>query len=62
MIISVDTARRQAAEYALSLQDEVAHLLVHGILHLLGYDHEDPEDAAQMRQREDAILGSAHHH
>lgn len=62
VIISVDTARRQAAEYAVSVQDEVAHLLVHGVLHLLGYDHENAEDAAQMRQREDAILGLTHHH
>jgi probable rRNA maturation factor len=63
VIISVDTARRQSAEYDVPLQDEVAHLLVHGVLHLLGYDHEDPSDDAQMRSREDAILGAhAHHH
>jgi len=62
VVISVDTARRQAADHGLSLQDEAAHLLVHGILHLLGYDHEAPDDAAAMRGREDAILGVAHHH
>jgi probable rRNA maturation factor len=62
VIISLDTARRQAQEFSLSLQDEVAHLLVHGILHLLGYDHEDPGEAEIMRAREDAILGMAHHH
>ncbi len=62
VIISLDTARRQAAEYGLALQDEVSHLLVHGVLHLLGYDHEQPEDARIMRAREDAILGEAHHH
>jgi probable rRNA maturation factor len=62
VVISIDTARRQAAEYTLSLQDEIAHLLVHGILHLLGYDHEDPDEAANMRRHEDAILGEAHHH
>ncbi len=62
IIISIDTARRQAAEYAVTLQDEVAHLLVHGILHLLGYDHEVPDEADIMRAHEDAILGTAHHH
>ena len=63
VIISVDTARRQAAEFGVPLQDEVAHLLVHGVLHLLGYDHEAPDDERVMRLREDAVLGdSAHHH
>jgi probable rRNA maturation factor len=62
VIISLDTARRQAAEYGLALQDEVSHLLVHGVLHLLGYGHEQPEDAQIMRTHEDAILGEAHHH
>jgi probable rRNA maturation factor len=62
VIISLDTARRQATEYGLALSDELAHLLVHGILHLLGYDHERARDAKAMRAREDAILGEAHHH
>ena len=63
VIISLETARRQADEHGLALQDEVAHLLVHGILHLLGYDHEAPDEEAVMRAHEDAILGAhAHHH
>ena len=62
VVISIDTARRQAAEYRQELHDEVAHLLVHGILHLLGYDHEQVDDERIMRGREDAILGGAHHH
>ena len=62
VVISLETARRQADDYALALQDEVSHLLVHGILHLLGYDHEEPDDAQIMRAHEDAILGEAHHH
>jgi probable rRNA maturation factor len=63
VIISAETARRQAGEYGVALQDEVAHLLVHGILHLLGYDHERPGDERVMREREDAVLGpTAHHH
>jgi probable rRNA maturation factor len=35
----------------------VAHLLAHGVLHLLGYDHEEPEDERTMRERESQILG-----
>ena len=62
VVISMDTAGRQAVEDGVTLQDEVSHLLVHGILHLLGYDHERKRDAAVMRAREDAILGPAHHH
>ncbi len=62
VIISLDTARRQAKRYKLTLHDEVAHLLVHGVLHLLGYDHEEAEDARIMRAHEDTILGPAHHH
>lgn len=63
VIISIETAQRQADEHSLAIQDEVAHLLVHGVLHLLGYDHEDPGDETVMRAHEDAILGAhAHHH
>jgi probable rRNA maturation factor len=62
VVISVETARRQATEYKLALQDEVSHLLVHGILHLLGYDHEEPDDAQTMRLQEERVLGAAHHH
>ena len=62
VIVSIETARRQATEFAVPLDDEVAHLVVHGILHILGYDHEDPTDEATMRAREDAVLGAAAHH
>jgi len=56
VVISLDTAARQARELGCDLQDEVERLLVHGLLHLLGYDHETDEDAAVMREREDALL------
>lgn len=55
VVISVPTAERQAAERGHSLDHEIRELLVHGILHLLGYDHErSPEEAERMfaRQRE----------
>jgi len=56
VILSYPTAERQAQEAGRSVQDEAAHLVVHGLLHLLGYDHEDPEDESRMRAREDALL------
>ena len=40
---------------------ELEHLLVHGVLHLLGYDHERPRDAKVMGLREEALLGRAAH-
>jgi probable rRNA maturation factor len=56
IVISLPTAERQAAEQGISVQDEIGHLLTHGALHLLGYDHIDPHDDAQMRAREEALL------
>lgn len=61
VIISLETAERQAAEAGHPLADETAHLLVHGILHLLGYDHAEPDDERVMRAREDALLGTPRH-
>jgi rRNA maturation RNase YbeY len=57
VVIAMETAKRQASEFGHSLRDEVARLLVHGVLHLLGYDHErGPRDAALMTRKERAIL------
>jgi probable rRNA maturation factor len=63
IIISVDTATQQANDAGIPLQDELAHLLVHGVLHLVGYDHASPDEEAEMRRHEDAILGEhvSHH-
>jgi rRNA maturation RNase YbeY len=56
VIISVPTALRQAGEAGRSLDDELATLLVHGVLHLCGYDHERNEkEAARMQRRERAL-------
>ena len=61
--ISVPTAMRQAEELGHPLGDELAHLLVHGILHLCGYEHEGGgEDAARMRAREEHYLGDIKGH
>ncbi len=50
--ISLDTARRQAAEYDAPLQNEVNRLLIHGLLHLLGHDHHEPIERAVMESEE----------
>lgn len=57
MAISLERARRQAAEYGHSVRREVGYLTVHSVLHLLGYDHVDEgEQKRRMRAREEAIL------
>jgi len=56
VIISYPAAARQAEEQGHSVQAEVSHLLVHGILHLLGYDHQGAEEERVMREREEEIL------
>ena len=58
VVISLDTARRQAAERSKPLSDELARLLAHGLLHLLGHDHEQPADARRMAAAELDLLGS----
>ena len=59
--ISVETAARQAVAAGLTIEQELAHLVLHGLLHILGYDHEAPEDDAEMRAREEGVLGPAIH-
>jgi probable rRNA maturation factor len=56
VVISYPTAARQAAEHGHHTNDELALLLVHGILHLLGHDHDQPEETRLMREREAALL------
>lgn len=56
VIIAPDVAAAQAAELGTTVEAELNLLLVHGILHILGYDHEADEDAAVMQQRERALL------
>lgn len=58
LAVSYPHAVRQAAEYGHSLQRELSYLVTHGLLHLLGYDHEAPADAQRMRGREEALLGA----
>ena len=57
MVISVERVAVQAKEYGHSRQRELAYLVTHSVLHLLGYDHLDEgPQKAQMRSREEAIL------
>lgn len=56
VVISVPTAQRQAYAHNHSLDVEIANLTVHGVLHLLGYDHDIPADATIMFEKQEAIL------
>jgi probable rRNA maturation factor len=58
IVVSLETAERQAAERSAPLSDELARLLAHGILHLRGHDHETPEDACRMAAAELQLLGA----
>ncbi|MEM6309648.1 MAG: rRNA maturation RNase YbeY [Pseudomonadota bacterium] len=55
--MAYETCAREAAEQDKTLSDHSAHLVVHGLLHLLGYDHERDEDATLMEGLEKEILG-----
>ena len=59
IVISLPRARRQAREAKHSMNDEVRMLAVHGLLHLLGYDHGEPEDEVRMKMETKRILGAA---
>ena len=57
IVVSVEYAQREAVAGGLNLDEELQHLVVHGVLHLLGFDHETEDDAAAMERREEALLG-----
>lgn len=56
VVISAETARRQARAQAVPLRRELARLLIHGMLHLLGHDHELPDEARRMRRLENRLM------
>ena len=56
IIISAETAARQAEEFGHGLEREIVYLAVHGLLHLLGYDHMQEEDKVVMRAKEEEAL------
>jgi probable rRNA maturation factor len=56
VVISVPVLERQAADGGWTVDEELARLLLHGVLHLLGFDHENDEDARAMRSEEGRIV------
>ena len=56
VIVSYQRAVAQAAEYGHSVERELAYLIVHGVLHIMGHDHEVPAEQAAMREAEEAAM------
>ena len=56
IVISVDTVRANAVEYGASFEEELHRVIIHGILHLIGYDDHTDEDRAEMRHQENIAL------
>jgi probable rRNA maturation factor len=61
IVISFPTALQQASEGGHGVELELLHLLTHGLLHILGYNHETPDDARTMHAREEALLEGWRH-
>jgi probable rRNA maturation factor len=58
VVIAPEIAQSQAVDLGTTVESELDLLLVHGVLHLLGYDHDSDEDAAVMQARERAVLAA----
>lgn len=56
IVLSLERAQEQSVEFNHSFEREVCYLIIHSILHLLGYDHMEEEDKIIMRKREEEIL------
>ena len=56
IVLAPDVAQRQAPEYGMTFADEVSLLIVHGLLHLCGYDHMEEDEALVMEARERELL------
>ena len=56
IILCTDVLQTEAAAQSKTVEEHTAHLIVHGVLHAQGYDHEDDEEAAEMEQLERDIL------
>ena len=57
IVVCCQRAKEQAEEYGHSYERELHYLIVHGIMHCLGYDHIEETDRAEMREKEEYILG-----
>jgi probable rRNA maturation factor len=58
VIVAPEVAEAQATEYGHTVEEELNLLVVHGVLHLLGYDHEADDEASAMQERERVILSA----
>jgi len=57
IVVSVDTARKEAEEAGITLDERLSQLMIHGLLHLVGFDHEKGEDeAVEMEQKSLELL------
>jgi probable rRNA maturation factor len=56
LLVCVDEARRRAGEFGHEVRAEVLLYIVHGVLHCMGHDDHDPDDARRMHEAEDALL------
>jgi len=56
IFISVDTVRINAETYHTSFEDELHRVMIHGVLHLMGYDDHTPEEESEMHRQEDIAL------
>ena len=56
LFISIDSVRENALHYNVKFEDELDRVMVHGLLHLIGYDDHTPEETALMRQKEDYYI------
>ena len=54
--VCIDRAKEQAQEYGHSFERELNYLLVHGVMHCLGYDHEQEDEKKEMREKEEFVL------
>ncbi|HQA50702.1 MAG TPA: rRNA maturation RNase YbeY [Syntrophomonadaceae bacterium] len=59
IVVSLEKAQEQGQEYGHSLERELGYLVAHGMLHLLGYDHETEEERKLMRDLEEKIMSAA---
>lgn len=57
VVISFDTAKRHSELYGITLHEEIKKLIVHGVLHLIGYDHKKKKEKDVMRAKEKELLG-----
>lgn len=60
VVLCPSVAARQAPEHAATVDDELALLVVHGVLHVLGYDHAEEDEASRMQARERQLLDQFH--